>query len=205
MEDKNAEARGRILAKAEEKFRRFGVRRVTMDEIAREIHMSKKTLYRHFSGKRDLVRQLALNTFGARLREATQALRDAPNPREAFSSGFMALQRMVRESSPIFMADVRAEYPDIWDEIEALRVGLTRLYADRIAEGALAGEIRPEIVPEVVAGIMQAVVQNYMIPETFRDSKVTPRDAVRTWFTLLASGLFKDPPVLDLDDDPDMF
>ncbi len=201
MEGRNEEARQRILAKADEKFRRFGVRRVTMDEIAREIRMSKKTLYRHFSGKRDLVRQLAQDGLGAHLRHAIEALRGPESPHEAFAAGFAALRRMVRDSAPVFMSDVRAEYPDVWEEIETLRLELTSVYAQRIADGARSGAIRPGIEPEIVAGIMQAVTQHYMVPETFRDAKITPSEAVNTWFTLLASGLFKNPPELHLDDE----
>jgi len=205
MKNTTDQARERILAKAEEKFRKFGVRRVTMDQIAGEIRMSKKTLYRHFSGKQELVRQLALRIVGARLEDMRQALVGASSPREAFAAGFIALQRLAREAAPVFLADVRADYPEIWDELEAERSQVLHIYAERIAEGTRAGDIRPGIVPEVAAGIMQVVVQNYMIPERFRDENITPREAVTTWFTLLSAGLFKDPPVLVVEPDEELF
>lgn len=49
------EARERILIKAHELFNRFGIRRVTMDEIAVKTGMSKKTIYQSFENKDELV------------------------------------------------------------------------------------------------------------------------------------------------------
>ena len=51
-----AEARGRILAAARRLFFAHGFGRVTMDEIASELAMSKKTLYRHFASKEAALR-----------------------------------------------------------------------------------------------------------------------------------------------------
>lgn len=49
------EAKERILHKAEEMFMRFGIRSVSMDDIAAELGMSKKTIYQFFSDKDELV------------------------------------------------------------------------------------------------------------------------------------------------------
>jgi AcrR family transcriptional regulator len=44
----------RILKAARRRFERFGVKKTTMDEICRDVGISKKTLYEHFSSKEDL-------------------------------------------------------------------------------------------------------------------------------------------------------
>lgn len=44
-----------ILAKAKELFQRYGLRPVTMDDIAKELGVSKKTLYKYFANKEELV------------------------------------------------------------------------------------------------------------------------------------------------------
>jgi AcrR family transcriptional regulator len=49
------EAREKILMRAHELFNRFGIRRVTMDEIALKTGMSKKTIYQSFENKDELV------------------------------------------------------------------------------------------------------------------------------------------------------
>lgn len=49
------ETRNRILEKADELFMQYGIRSVSMDDIANGLGMSKKTLYQHFADKDALV------------------------------------------------------------------------------------------------------------------------------------------------------
>jgi AcrR family transcriptional regulator len=53
------ETKDRILQKAHELFNKYGIRRVTMDEIATQIGMSKKTIYQVFKDKDELVDAVA--------------------------------------------------------------------------------------------------------------------------------------------------
>lgn len=52
-----------VLTRAMELFQRFGLRAVNMDDVSRELAMSKKTLYTFFSNKSDLVDQAAKYLF----------------------------------------------------------------------------------------------------------------------------------------------
>lgn len=47
-----------ILEQAHKLFMRFGVKSMTMDDVATHLRISKKTLYEHFSDKNDLVEQV---------------------------------------------------------------------------------------------------------------------------------------------------
>ena len=49
------ELRERILLKAQDLFHKYGIRSVTMDEIASQLGMSKKTIYQSFADKDELV------------------------------------------------------------------------------------------------------------------------------------------------------
>ena len=49
------EIKNKIIAKSDELFRLYGVKSVTMDEIARELGISKKTIYQYFKDKDELV------------------------------------------------------------------------------------------------------------------------------------------------------
>lgn len=52
------EPKERILLKAEELFLKFGIRSVSMDDIANNLGMSKKTLYQYFADKDELVTEV---------------------------------------------------------------------------------------------------------------------------------------------------
>ena len=52
-----------ILNKATEMFLTLGFKSVTMDDIASEMGISKKTIYQHFSNKDSLVKTVTINLF----------------------------------------------------------------------------------------------------------------------------------------------
>jgi len=58
-----------ILTRAMELFQRFGLRAVNMDDVSRELAMSKKTLYTFFSNKSDLVDQAAKYLFAVKSKQ----------------------------------------------------------------------------------------------------------------------------------------
>ncbi|MDD4349248.1 MAG: TetR/AcrR family transcriptional regulator, partial [Opitutales bacterium] len=68
----------RLLNAAEDTFLNAGVHRVTMDEIAASIGMSKRTVYQIIPGKEQLIR-MVLNRFTGRIRNEVEAILDDPD------------------------------------------------------------------------------------------------------------------------------
>ncbi|MEH3155630.1 MAG: helix-turn-helix domain containing protein [Gordonia paraffinivorans] len=93
-----AEQEAEIVAAAEAEFTAVGVRRASLDEIARAARVSRSTLYRRFPGKEDLlvavVRRMSLQ-LSRDLDEATRGL----GPREAVVEAFVLATREVRGST----------------------------------------------------------------------------------------------------------
>ncbi len=93
-----AEQEAEIVAAAEAEFTAVGVRRASLDEIARVARVSRSTLYRRFPGKEDLlaavVRRMSLQ-LSRDLDEATRGL----GPRDAVVEAFVLATREVRGST----------------------------------------------------------------------------------------------------------
>ncbi|NDH90240.1 MAG: TetR/AcrR family transcriptional regulator, partial [Flavobacteriia bacterium] len=58
-----------ILTRSMELFQRFGLRAVNMDDVSKELAMSKKTLYTFFTNKSDLVDQAAKYLFAVKSKQ----------------------------------------------------------------------------------------------------------------------------------------
>lgn len=90
------EIRERILEKANELFMQFGIRSVSMDDIANGLGMSKKTLYMHFADKDELV--LAVVELHIRqMQQDCSGCRE--NARDAIHEIFNTMDVLVREMS----------------------------------------------------------------------------------------------------------
>jgi AcrR family transcriptional regulator len=72
--DPRESTRGAILEAARLRFLRFGPRKTTMDEVAREAGCSRTTLYAHFRNKEDLYASLLEQDAEAFIREVSSVL-----------------------------------------------------------------------------------------------------------------------------------
>ena len=100
--------RQRIVDAARAHFFSHGFRSVTMDDLAEELGISKKTLYTHFPGKIDLLQAVLADKFAgveAKLKEVTRAHpRDFPATLHELLAG---TQRELDEIKPPFVRDMR--------------------------------------------------------------------------------------------------
>lgn len=145
-----------LLAAAARRFVEVGLRRTTMEDIAREAGAGKATLYRHFANKSDLIDAL-LVAEGERLRrrlarafEAHEAV--LPGLEDAFLTG---LQFLVEH--PVLAKGREEEPAMLLQRVTAHRGPLVETaldtFADAIERGVAEGEIR-EVNPRWAAEVL---------------------------------------------------
>ena len=101
------EIKERIISSAEILFMRYGVRSVTMDDIAKELGISKKTIYIHFSDKNTIVREVTSARL-AKEREMVSELHKATlNPIEEIIVSMKLLRDLSSEVNPIIFFDLK--------------------------------------------------------------------------------------------------
>lgn len=77
--DDELDARERLLDAAEACFERFGLRRTTIDDVAREAKVSRSTVYRYFDGRGDLIVAAYMRESQA-VNAKVRALMEKPGP-----------------------------------------------------------------------------------------------------------------------------
>jgi AcrR family transcriptional regulator len=111
----------RVQSTAERLFRRFGVKSVTMDDVAKEISISKKTLYKCFRDKESLV----LSTVESHMRENEEAIeriiQTEPNAIEQFHLITTYLMSNQRKMSPSMLYDLKKYHPQSFELLEKHR------------------------------------------------------------------------------------
>jgi len=185
--------RKRILDAALDKLNRYGIRRVTMDDLARELRISKKTLYVHFPHKEALVRACVERLAAEVIPELQKALQARIPVREKLGWMSQTLSVMRRSVSTELLSDLQREYPQLWDEIakkrRAVLVGFEKFFVD----AAKSGELRPEIHPQVALRVLMAIIENVMVPDVFAAGEFSHAQAAETIATLLENGMLQQP------------
>src|SRR6059058_515668 len=122
---KNDSFRQRIVDAARAHFFSHGFRSVTMDDLAEELGISKKTIYAHFPGKFDLLEAVLadkLMSVEATLSEVTRAHpKDFPATLRELLAG---TQRELDEIKPPFVRDMRQKAPEVFKLVERRRAAL---------------------------------------------------------------------------------
>ena len=136
----------KILNKAAEKFLNLGVKSVTMDEIAKELGISKKTIYAHFSTKTKLVEATALHVF-EQISAGIQAIREVHNDPidEMYEIKNFACTHLRNErSSPQFQ--LKKYYPKIFETIRSKQQELMEAQIrENLERGMAAGIYRDDL------------------------------------------------------------
>ncbi len=163
------EIRQRIYEKALDCFLRFGFSKVTMNEIAEELGMSKKTLYQYFAGKEEL-----LSAVVTRMHEdtATEIERIAENNNIDFiqrlNGALNALSDFQARMTPHFLADLAKHAPQVCKVSNDIkRDRIHTVMSNLVAEGIKKGVFRDDIDQELVVLIYGGALQYLLQPETF--------------------------------------
>jgi AcrR family transcriptional regulator len=111
----------RIQITAEKLFSRFGVKSVTMDDVAKEIAISKKTLYKCFRDKESLV----LSTIESHMKETEEAIEKIigtePNAIQQFHLITKYIMSNQRKLSPSMIYDLKKYHPNSFQVFEQHR------------------------------------------------------------------------------------
>jgi AcrR family transcriptional regulator len=142
----------KIIEVATTLFGQMGVKAVTMDDIARQAGISKKTIYQEFEDKGALV-FTACSVF---LEKEEEVLKKIVEEEDNVIQHFVRLSKFMREQysgmNPLILNEIRRYYPQAWKRFEAFKNGLAfNTMVDVLQRGKEAGYFRAEIDVEILA------------------------------------------------------
>ncbi|GAB2548135.1 TetR/AcrR family transcriptional regulator [Spirosoma aerophilum] len=142
----------RILEEAERLFWKYGVRSVTMEDIARNLGISKKTIYQHFSDKEQILYQVIESKIGRNLSEMNCMVVETANPVEELLSVLNMMQRNADHVSPNLLIDVKRYYPQAFTLFSKYKEdAIMRSILENIQKGISQGLYRDDISPAILA------------------------------------------------------
>jgi AcrR family transcriptional regulator len=182
--------RQRIVDAARIHFFSHGFRSVTMDDLAEELGISKKTLYAHFPGKIDLLEAVLADKFAgveATLKKVTRA---HPHDFPAALQGLLAgTHRELDEIKPPFVRDMRQKAPDFFKIVERRRTALIQRYFGKFfVKGQRAGMVRKDVPAKLIIEILLAMVQSIMNPPKMEELGMMPKEGFAGILKIILEG-----------------
>ena len=185
---------GRIVAGARRYFFAHGFRRVTMDDLAGELGMSKKTLYGHFPSKMALLHAVMsekMNSVEADLEQALSATPgDFPGRLQALLS---CLRTHTQEISEAYVRDVRREAPELFALVQKRRRELIQhFFGKLLLQGRKAGMIRKDIPATMMIEMLLGAVDAVVNPTKMGELKTMPQVAFCQMITIFLEGVLTE-------------
>lgn len=181
----------RIVAAARRYFLAHGFRNVTMDDLANELGMSKKTLYASFPSKTALLEAVLRDKFQSV--EADLARIRSERPSDALANLHQLLacvQHHTEEIRPPFVRDIRRAAPEMFQLVEKSRRRLIQRYFGKMFdEGRREGIIRKDISTRIMIEILLGATEAVMNPPKMAELGLTPKRGYIDVITVILKGV----------------
>lgn len=150
-----------LLKKAELLFLRYGIRSVSMDDLAKELGVSKKTLYIHVENKTELVRQI----FALRCDEEDNAIDEFKGKSDNAIAAMVDIAKFMidrlRLMSPSFRYDLEKYYPTIFKELEDFHQTYVLEHTEEnLLRGKTEGLYRENIDVTIISRLFMGMINN---------------------------------------------
>ena len=166
----------RILDGSGELFLQAGIKSVTMDDIAKHLGMSKKTIYQFFKDKNELVLALVKKRLKDDEDEMSEMLSKSGNVIEEMVNMMKCSEEIFARANPIVIHDLQKYHPEAWKVFQEFKAGvIVRTLEELLNKGIKQGYIRPEIDVKVIARMRMIQV------ETGFNTAVFPINEFNLW------------------------
>jgi TetR/AcrR family transcriptional regulator, cholesterol catabolism regulator len=163
-----------ILFKVRELYMKYGIKSITMDDVARELGISKKTLYLYVTDKDDLVGKFIDNEITMRQEEICKCFRIGYNAIEELFEISLFMNKLMRNQNATTEHDLKKYYPNHYQKtLKARREGVYNYIMLNLKKGIEEGLYREEMNKEVIAKLYLWRSENIHLDELFTVEEFT--------------------------------
>lgn len=166
-----------ILIKVRELYMMYGIKSITMDDVARELGVSKKTLYQFVTDKEDLVGKFIDNEIVIRQEEICNCFRTGLNAIEELFEISIFMNKIVRSHNPATEYDLKKYYPEHHQKIlKTRREGVYSYILINLQKGKEEGLYRDDLNNEVIAKLYLSRSEGVHVNDLFTIDEFTSNE-----------------------------
>jgi AcrR family transcriptional regulator len=188
-----ADLRQRIIEAGRDRFFAMGFSKVTMDELVGELGISKKTMYKHFPSKDELVDAIVDWQMIHVAHRVKEIMNSPVGFVERIHHLWLFIGEMFSRISQQYRDDVRRFRPDLWKRIEDFRrEHLIENAAKFVDEGRRLGIFRQDVNKEILVLMYVSAVQAVLNPEVLAQHSFSAQEAFEAILHVMFDGTLTD-------------
>ena len=186
----NIETHDKILEGCETLFMKYGIRSVTMEDIARHLAVSKKTLYQHFADKDDLVYKMSEMYLMRSFRQYQEIEKVSKNSIEELSKISVCMKRDLENLNPSMLFDLQKYHSKAWSLYNEHKIKIiSHSVVRNIRQGIDDGYYRSDINPEIMAITRMVLIESAFNPDLFPKDRFNFIEVQTQLFDMFVHGL----------------
>jgi AcrR family transcriptional regulator len=196
-----ADPKTQILQEARKQFFAHGYSKVLMADLARQLGMSKKTLYQYFRGKEELLTAMLKEYLGELKREVEEILQQ--DDLEFIQKASQAFGIVGTKFSPInsqLITDIKKNAPSSWlllqqYKTDAAFLRFNALLKEGIAKGHIRKDVNRPLAVMLYASALETILDPDFIrqvpPELMQELNYTPAAVYEGLVHLILNGILE--------------
>ena len=178
-----------IMKVAADKIQAHGLRKFTMDEIAGELRISKKTIYKYFKNKDDIIIEYFNEIIETDKKNMLEAIENECSLTDKLNSIIYSYHKYRLPAS--VLDEAYKFYHDQWNEIQSLRDYKLNLVEMVLKQGMESGILKNDIQLNIVTSILESISNTFLDYEFLSRNDMTMKNAMEQVMKILLYGIVK--------------
>lgn len=171
-------------------FFKFGIKHVTMDDIAKELGMSKKTIYQFYKEKDDLVNQLCDVEMLIQEKVFFEISQIAKDPVHEIMLISIKMREMMQHINPLFFLDLQKFYPIAYKRFQKFKEECAyKDVVNNIKKGKEMGIYRQDVDVEFASRFRLAQIDMLMFGNYFSYDRISLTKASELMLEMFVYGI----------------
>lgn len=178
-----------IMKVAAEKIQTYGLRKFTMDEIAVELKASKKTIYKYFKSKDEIISEYFKEIIESDKNSALECIKEDCSLVDKLNSIVYSYHKY---KLPVNVLDEAYKfYYNEWSKIQELRNFKLKLIESVLKEGMEKGTVRSDIQLHIMSLLLESASNKFLDYKFLSKNDITMKECMNEVMTILLYGILK--------------
>lgn len=174
-------------------FMKYGVKSVSMDDIARNLGVSKKTIYSVVDNKKELIEKVIRDFIKGEEKAVKKIIKSSTDSIDEMLNIGRHIIQFMREMKPSLVFDLQKYHPAIWKIIETEHFSfIEKVVHSNIEKGMKSDLYRPEINPVIITKLYMAKSKELVNEDVFPNKTFDKPELLEQFFIYHLNGIASD-------------
>ena len=182
----------KIFNYTKNRFTSEGFYKISMDEIAAELRISKKTIYKYFPSKDMLVHEIIKDEIKSMHIIIDEIINKDADVITKFVEIMEYYIARLSKTSDKWMREIQLHLPDLWSEVDKFKIKKIDMILTKLIKEGKKEKLIIDFPPEIIINSYTLTTKEICNPKFLNENYITFKDALHHSFAMLINGILTE-------------